>query len=114
MIVDARSKGLLKGIRVTDGFSLTHILFVDDVLIFCRDAYLEWSLYYDIIRSFCNASGMEINPTKFSFITVDGLLNHRIHGLFPFTVRPLEEGFKYLGFTLKPNCYGKLDWLWML
>ena len=34
--------------------------------------------------------------------------------LFPYQQLPLDDGIKYLGFRLKPNCYKKEDWNWLL
>ena len=34
--------------------------------------------------------------------------------LFPFLFTPLDDGLKYLGFRLKPNCYKKEDWNWLV
>jgi hypothetical protein len=34
--------------------------------------------------------------------------------IFPFEVKYLKSGYKYLGFQLKLNSYLKLDWLWLL
>jgi len=31
----------------------------------------------------------------------------------PFEVKPLDDGFKYLGVFLKPNYYNKADWNWL-
>jgi len=55
-----------------------------------------------------------ISSNKSTFISPVGRASHRIYGLFPFRATALEEGFKYLGFTLKPNCYCKSDWYWLL
>jgi hypothetical protein len=33
--------------------------------------------------------------------------------LLPFEVKPIDDGFKYLGFFLKPNCYTRADWNWL-
>jgi hypothetical protein len=33
---------------------------------------------------------------------------------FPYEVKYLKSGLKYLGFQLKPNSYLKSDWLWIL
>jgi hypothetical protein len=30
--------------------------------------------------------------------------------LLPYEVKPLDDGFKYLVFFLKPNCYAINDW----
>jgi hypothetical protein len=33
--------------------------------------------------------------------------------LLPFEVKPIDAGFKYLGFYIKPNCYTRADWNWL-
>jgi hypothetical protein len=33
---------------------------------------------------------------------------------FPYQHLDLNDGLKYLGFTLKPNCYGKENWWWLV
>jgi hypothetical protein len=34
--------------------------------------------------------------------------------IFPFEVKPVDVGFKYLMFVfLKPNCYTREDWNWI-
>lgn len=114
LILEAKGKGLIRDVRVAGETSLTHICFVDDILIFGNDTYLEWNCHYDIIRVFCNASDMIISPTKPSFLSLTGRVNHRILALFPYCTSSLDGGFKYLGFTLKPSCYGKGDWIWLL
>jgi hypothetical protein len=32
----------------------------------------------------------------------------------PYEVKSIDEGFKYLGFFLKPNCYSVNDWRWLI
>ena len=34
--------------------------------------------------------------------------------LFPFLVTHLDDGMKYLAFRLKPKCYKKEDWNWLV
>jgi hypothetical protein len=34
--------------------------------------------------------------------------------ILPFEVKPVEDGFKYLGCFLKPNCYINSDWNWLV
>ena len=36
------------------------------------------------------------------------------HEPFPYPYFSLDDGIKYLGFRLKPNCYKKEDWTWLL
>ena len=37
----------------------------------------------------------------------------RAREIIPYQITPVEEGFKYLGFKLKPNCYSFQDWVWL-
>lgn len=34
--------------------------------------------------------------------------------LLPYQWVDIDEGFRYLGFYLKPNCYHKADWQWLI
>lgn len=34
--------------------------------------------------------------------------------LLPYNFFPLEDGFKYLGYFLKPSSYKNNDWLWLV
>ena len=59
---------------------------------------------------------MQLNIEK-SIITAFNLEDDIIRALldiFPFNVYTLDEGLKYLGFSLKPNYYNKEDWNWLL
>ena len=37
----------------------------------------------------------------------------RAREIVPFQITPVEVGFKYLGFFLKPNNYSYQDWVWL-
>jgi hypothetical protein len=34
--------------------------------------------------------------------------------LFPYVFEPMDSGFKYLGYFLKPNGYKAMDWGWLI
>ena len=59
---------------------------------------------------------METSLQKSSFLyhNVSDASLTQIQGLFPFKGYPLDKGIKYLGFILKPNCYGIEDWKWLV
>jgi hypothetical protein len=59
---------------------------------------------------------MDINENKSALFTfsLDDTHNTRMERIFPFQHLDINEGVKYLGFTLKPNNYGKVDWGWIL
>ena len=54
---------------------------------------------------------MTVNPQKSTLIAhnMEDLEIQRYSTLFPFELKFLEEGLKYLGFKLKPNHYKKED-----
>jgi hypothetical protein len=59
---------------------------------------------------------MDINKNKYSLFTssLDDTHNTRMERIFPFQNLDINEGVIYLGFTLKPNNYGKAIWGWIL
>ena len=58
---------------------------------------------------------MEINleNSKLTHNNVQEDILNRVKDLIPVLVAPLTEGFKYLGFQLKPNAYSFQDWTWL-
>jgi hypothetical protein len=64
---------------------------------------------------FCSAIGMEINMGK-SSIRSNALgveAQDQLKNILPFALSDIDDGIKYLGFELKPNSYGYVDWLWL-
>ena len=37
-----------------------------------------------------------------------------VFSIFGYNMEPRENGFKYLGFFMKPDRYRNLDWLWLV
>ena len=116
MIKEANRNGKVKGIKVSSKLSLTHLLFVDDVILFGLGSYEEWLVFKGILDIFCEASGMSINENKSCFLQkgVDEAILQRIFGIFPYRSDDFRKGFNYLGYFLKPNGYLVKDWLWMV
>ena len=63
----AKRQGSLKGIQVAPNFFITHLLFVDDVLIFCSGSVRDVVTLGEILDLFSKATGMEVNVVKSSF-----------------------------------------------
>jgi hypothetical protein len=105
----------IEGVPVARGLSITHLMFVDDVILFGNGSISEWEVFKEVLELFCKATGMAFNPQKSVFLEagwdVEGLT--LLKALFPFEVNPIDEGFKYLGFYIKPNCYTRADWNWL-
>jgi hypothetical protein len=111
-----KEEGLFYRIKFTKNLNISHLLFVDDVLIFGRGRLKDQEILKYILQVLCDASGMEISEHKFVLIqnNVDTTLIRQIVLLFPFHIESLDSGLKYLGFFLNPNCYKKEDWGWLV
>jgi hypothetical protein len=95
----------IQGVRLGRNEHLTHLLFVDDVLIFCYCVEIEARTLKDILEFFCDATEMvtNINKSTISFTEVEEGIKQCFSSLFNFTISYLNTGFKYLRFFLKPN-----------
>ena len=71
LIEEAKRQGKIKGIKISARLSLTHLLFVDDVILFGFGSLEEWRAFKNILDIFCEASGMSININKSSFLHND-------------------------------------------
>ena len=116
LIEDAKQNGVIKGIQISATLSLTHLLFVDDVILFGMGTYEDWIAFKVILDIFCDASGMMINLDKSCFLhyDLDDALLSRISGFMPYRFAHLNLGFTYLGFYLKPSGYLIKDWNWLM
>ena len=70
MIADAKQNGLIKGIKISNDLIITHLLFVDDVILFGMGTVADWIAFKVILDTFCAASGMNINMDKSCFCTI--------------------------------------------
>ena len=116
IILDAQQKGLIKGFQYSPDLSITHLLFVDDVLLFGIGTVSEWKAYKEALDLFCSATGMAVNKEKSSFLyqDVNEDIRCQIVELLPYSMAPINTGFKYLGYRLKPLGYRSFDWRWMV
>eukprot|EP00253_Pinus_taeda_P031755 PITA_31755 len=111
LIKEEHTRGRLKGIRIIDRCILTHLLFVDDVLIFLNGGIGDLTMLQNTFSLFQTATGRVINNTK-STIIATGCSPHEIQYAlhrFPFTLLQMEDGRRYLGYKLKPNGYNITD-----
>jgi len=105
----------VEGIPMARGINITHLMFVDDIILFGIGNIVEWKVYKKILDLFCKATCMAINPHNSSFLEAGWATEElaSLKDILPFDVKPIEEWFKYLGCCIKPNCYNKTDWLWL-
>ena len=109
LALDAKGKGIFSRIKVSRTLFITHILYVDDILIF-GDRKLDGCQHLkDIIDIFYGALGMKISLHKssFSFSCQDQLIIDSISHMFPYKLEVLDLSIKHLGLYLKPNAYKK-------
>ena len=108
----AKSDGSILGIKLNDFIQLTHLLFIDDVVIFLDGSCQDNSNFLKLFNIFLKATSMEPNNNKSTIILVHFSVNESKHtmGLFQFEHKNLGYGLKYLGFHLKPNDYHTTNW----
>jgi len=84
---------------------ISHLLIVDDILIFCDGSRHDIDKLCEGITLFKMATGMMINDHKytinFASMEVDEI--HYITSKLPFQVLDLDVGMKYIGFQLNTN-----------
>jgi len=112
LIHKARREEKVKGIEVAINLFITHLLFVDDILIFSNGSLNELKELKSIFDLFLKATGMQINSRKSQVCVADFGRRERtlMENLFPFHPQDMDYPFKYLGFWLKPAAYKKEDW----
>ena len=64
-ILQANEKGELKGVKVVAKALLSHLLLLDDVLLFGMGKVEEWRHFNKLLSFFCETSRMLININKF-------------------------------------------------
>jgi hypothetical protein len=89
---------------------------MDNVIIMSKAMISEWIEISNILSVFCRASGLRINVQKSTFLHT-GVQQENIdesNVLFNFDFKYLSEGFKYMGYFLKPYSYKVEDWRWLI
>ena len=116
LIKDAQKNAKIRGIKISPQLSLTHLLFVDDVIMFGYGTFEEWVAFKIILDTFCDAFGMQINMDKSCFLynELDVDLLNRIFGFPPYKFEQINKGFNYLGYFIKTLGYLVKDWHWIL
>lgn len=107
-------RGKIVGIKIMDNYFLTHLLFVDDVLIFLNESIGDTIALQNVFGLFQKEIGIVINIHKSTLTPASWSKTEVKFSLHwgPFTLHSLEVGLKYLGFRLKPKGYRIADWTW--
>ena len=102
----------IEEIVVARGLNITHLIFVDDVILFGSGNFSEWESFKEVMDLCCNAMGLGFSPQKSYFLEVgwkdEDLV--MLKGILAFEVTLVEVVFKYIGFFLNPYCYTKTVW----
>ena len=103
-LIKAKECGVFHGISFGNDISLSHVLFVNDIVMVIDGSEQYLSSLYEVLLVFYKAFGMQINEDK-SAMYYSGLDESELitlHNIFYFSVVKLENGMKYIGFHLKP------------
>jgi hypothetical protein len=81
---------------VAKGLVLTHLLFVDDVLILGIGSIEEWIELKKIISTFCQATRVEVNCQKscFLFNNMEAKKVERLEHIFEIPLVHLDSGLQ--------------------
>jgi hypothetical protein len=102
LLIRQESQALLKGIKIARSCTpISHLLFVDDLILFAKATSLEAVNLNSYLNLYCRWSGQFINISKssihFSKNTATSTINS-ISGIFPFKRASISS--KYLGLPL--------------
>ena len=56
---------------------------------------------------------ISLEKSSFLFNEIDDETREGINAYLPSKMEHIDEGFKYLGYRLKPTSYGTKDWRWL-
>jgi len=100
---------------VARGLYITHMMFVDDVILFGNGLLAKWEVFKEVLEIFCKATRMVFSTQKSVFLEVGWEADEMvfIKAILPYDIKQVGEGFMYLGFFLKQNFYSSLDWSWL-
>lgn len=116
LIEHAKQEKILNGVKVTTIHSITHPCCL--LMMCCCSAMeqlMNGLLFMILLYSSVRPRVWRSVHKNLVFIIM--LLTHLFCArsiFYSLSIGPLENGFKYLGYFLKPNYYGKTDWIWLL
>ena len=68
-LLSAKECGIFRGISFGNDISISHVLFVDDIVTILDGSEQSLSTLYEVLLIFCKASGMLINGDKSNHFT---------------------------------------------
>ncbi|GAA0172461.1 hypothetical protein LIER_26284 [Lithospermum erythrorhizon] len=103
MLREAEERNALTGIKISrESPSITHILFADDTMLFCKATRGESQEIRHILRDYETALGQKINLAKCS-VSFDSSASRVTRGelISVLGIREVEDQGEYLGFPLQ-------------
>jgi hypothetical protein len=102
LLIQAMDSGTFQGLKVVVSTFISHLFFVDDVLILGSGKLEYWLTFKYILSKFCSASGMVVNCHKSVFLVqnIDQNLKHSLTTTFNIQIESLDQGMKYIVFFL--------------
>ena len=99
MLSMAKEKKKITGLSITRGGTrISHLVFVDDTLLFCRANLEEWSNMHRILQAYEKASGQRLNMEKTSLFFGKNISNEtRVYIQQVVGVNSTRSYEKYLG-----------------
>eukprot|EP01018_Ginkgo_biloba_P034237 Gb_24170 [translate_table: standard] len=110
--LEAKRSGAIKGIKVGSSLCLTHLLFVDDILLFCDGSRRDALKLREVLDLYCSATGMLVNIGK-STVSFMGISEDDIRSytqLFPFKLTELDRGGIGSKLGTIGGFRGEVDW----
>ncbi|XP_045797508.1 uncharacterized protein LOC123891638 [Trifolium pratense] len=102
LISRAQQEKLIHGVKISQGApEISHLLFADDSLIFCRATSKEVSTIHEIIQAYQKASGQLVNLAKSEMLFSKGVtadIKGEVSRILP--MQTVEHFSKYLGMPI--------------
>ena len=116
LLRNAKETKVIEGVTFVGIVNLTHLIFVDDVLLFDKGTLEEWQAFQSLISLFCDSSRLEVSPNKscFVFYNMEVEEYNEVKAILDFQMVDFIYGFKYFGFMLKLVGYTLKDWGWII
>ena len=107
---------MIQGVKITAKSNLTHLVFVNDVMMFGAALFSEWKNIKELLLIFFQASRMERSDNKYVLLSfdVEEVTVKDMSSLFSFQIKDINEGLKYLGYFINPNRYKVSHWRWLI
>ena len=64
LLKNAKGKKDIQGVNFARIVNLTHLNFVDDVLMFGKGMEEEWGAFHSLVSLFCDSLGLEVSSEK--------------------------------------------------